>query len=145
MTELDALVGEWTFTMRFPDESFPEMHGRMTIEWMVGEKFLIQRSEADHPAAPSGHCLIGYDEGRGTLLQHYFDSRGVARVYEMTFADGEWTLSRTTPDFSELGFWQRYSGRMTGDEIAGAWETSHDEGATWEKDFDISFTRTASG
>jgi hypothetical protein len=141
MTELDTLVGEWTVAMRFVDESLPDMHGRTTFEWMVGEKFLIQRSGADHPAMPSAHSLIGYDEGRGTLLQHYFDSRGVARVYEMTLAGGEWTLSRTKPDFSELGFWQRFSGRVSDEQIVGAWEASRDEGATWDKDFDLTYTR----
>src|SRR3712207_9243921 len=61
-------------------------------------------------------AIMGYDEGRGTLLQHYFDSRGVARVYEMGLDDGVWTLSRTKPDFSPLRFWQRFSGRFSPDE-----------------------------
>jgi hypothetical protein len=37
-----------------------------------------------------------------TLVQHYFDSRGVARVYDMAFDDGVWMLERYAayPDFS---------------------------------------------
>jgi hypothetical protein len=31
---------------------------------------------------------------------HYFDSRGLARIYEMTLDGGVWTFSRTAPDFS---------------------------------------------
>ena len=44
------------------------------------------------------------------MLQRYFDSRGVARVYEMTIADRVWTLQRlaVAPDFS-----QRFTGTST--------------------------------
>jgi hypothetical protein len=46
---------------------------------MPGEQFLIQRWEVDHPDAPDGLAVIGAaDDG---YVQHYFDSRGVARVY----------------------------------------------------------------
>jgi hypothetical protein len=31
------------------------------------------------------------------LQQHYFDSRSVAHVYEMTLEDGVWTLFREGP------------------------------------------------
>ena len=64
------------------------------FEWMPGEQFLIERWDVPVPEAPDGLAVIGFDEGRGTLLQHYFDSRGVARVYEMTLDDGVWTLAR---------------------------------------------------
>ena len=44
--------------------------------------------------------MIGWDEEKETYLQHYFDSRGEARVYEMSFADGVWKLMRIAPGFS---------------------------------------------
>ena len=67
-------------------------------------------------------------------VQHYFDSRGVARVYQMGFRGGLWTLSRTTADYSPLEFSQRYSGRFTddGNTIDGAWEVLTTR-KTWEK------------
>jgi hypothetical protein len=34
-------------------------------------------------------------EGLGTLLQNDLDQRGVARVYELSFADRLWRLERT--------------------------------------------------
>jgi hypothetical protein len=111
-----------------------------TFEWLPGRRFLIQRWEVDHPEAPDGIAIIGFDADRDTLLQHYFDSRGVARVYEMVFADRVWTLERraSAPDFS-----QRYSGALSddGNTIAGRWESSEDDGETWSKDFDLTYTR----
>ena len=78
---------------------------------MTGDRFLIQRWEIPILEAPDGLAVIGYDEGRETLLQHYFDFRGVARVYEMTL-EGRWTLSRTAPDFPPLSFSQRFTGPL---------------------------------
>jgi hypothetical protein len=56
-----------------------------------------------------------------------------------------WKLSRTKPDFSPLRFWQRFEGTFSedGGTIAGAWETSYDEGVTWEVDFHLTYTKVA--
>jgi hypothetical protein len=94
------------------------------------------------PEAPDGLAMIGWDAGRGTFLQHYFDTRGVARIYEMTFADGVWKLERTKPDFSPFEFSQRYTGTLSSDgkRIEGTWEIANDH-KTWTKDFDLIYTR----
>jgi hypothetical protein len=65
----------------------------------------------------------GDDKGEGDL-QHYFDSRGVARVYEMSLGDGTWNLERHTEGFSPLDLPQRYAGTFSEDgaRIEGAWE-----------------------
>lgn len=141
---LEPLIGEWELQPRF---SFPVpegVTGRVVFEWMSGRRFLVERWEVSHPDAPDGIAIIGRDEGGEGYLQHYFDSRGVARVYRMTFEDGLWTLSRTTPDFSPLDFSQRFSGRLTddGDTIEGLWEICED-GENWEKDFDLTYRRLA--
>jgi hypothetical protein len=135
------LLGEWTMAVEVPEAP----QGRVLFEWMPGEKFLIERWDIPHPDAPDGVAIMGFDTGRDTLLMHYFDSRGVARVYEMGFEDGVWTLSRTKPDFSSLRFWQRYEGRFSDDghTIAGTWETSQDEGSSWEHDFNITYTKVS--
>ena len=85
-------------------------------------------------------CFTG-----GAFAQHYFDTRGVIRVYDMTFEDGVWTLQRDSPDFSDLSFWQRFSGTFSEDgaTITGRWDASHDKGATWEKDFDLVYRKVA--
>ena len=93
--------------------------------------------------APDGFIVIRADGEAGGYTQHYFDSRGVARLYAMEFGDGEWTLRRDKPDFTPLAFWQRFTGRFSedGDTIQGSWETSNDEGATWELDFELTYKR----
>jgi len=136
---LEALIGEWSMTNSFAGDSGPR--ARTTFEWLTGRQFLLQRWEVDHPDAPDGLAVIGFDSECGTLLQHYFDSRGVARVYEMTFADGIWTLHRSAapPDF-----WQRFTGSLhdDGTTIIGRWEHSSD-GDTWEDDFAMTYSRLA--
>ena len=139
---LEPFAGEWEMEVAFPGA--PPMGGaRTSFEWMPGKLLLVQRWEIPIPEAPDGMAVYGYDERRGTLLQHYFDTRGVARVYEMSFAGGVWKLWRSAPDFSPLSFSQRFEGRLSGDgrRIEGAWEICHD-GETWEHDFDMTYTRS---
>jgi len=140
-TRLAPLLGEWTMQVTFPGAA-PAEGGRVMFAWMTGERFLIERWEVPVPEAPDGLAIIGYDAGRGTLLQHYFDSRGVARVYTMSVEDGVWKLWRNTPDFSPLDFAQRYTGTFSDDgtTIVGRWEIAHD-GVTWEHDFDLTYVR----
>ena len=68
----------------------------------------------------------------------YYDSRGVSRVYHMTFAGRVWRMWREAP-----GFWQRFTGTLADDgaTITAAWEKSPD-GVAWEHDFDMIYTRT---
>lgn len=139
---LEPFIGEWNLEPQF---SFPvpaDVTGRVVFEWMSGGRFLVERWEVSHPDAPDGIALIGQDPSGEGYLQHYFDSRGVARVYQMGFTGALWTLSRTTADFSPLDFSQRYSGRFSddGSTIDGTWEICHD-GKTWEKDFDLTHRR----
>ena len=115
---------------------------RTVFEWLTGQQFVVQRWEVPHPAAPDGIAIIGWDRGKGTYAQHYFDSRGVARLYEMSYADGVWKLWRTVADFSPLDFSQRYTGRFSDDgrTIRGSWESSSD-GSRWEHDFELIYTK----
>jgi tRNA-Thr(GGU) m(6)t(6)A37 methyltransferase TsaA len=139
LESLDVFVGEWSVTSSFSPERADGPRTRTTFEWLPGRRFLVQRWEIEHPDVPDGVAIIGFDAEKATLLQFYFDARGVARIYEMTLADAVWTLSRKArpPDFS-----QRFTGTFDpgGDTIVGAWEISHD-GATWEHDFDLVYER----
>jgi hypothetical protein len=139
---LGVFVGKWAIEADFPDAPPIDARGQTTFEWMPGERFLIQRWEAPDPA-PDGIAVIGFDDGRGTYLQHYFDARGVARIYEMSVGDGVWRLSRTAPDFTPLDFAQRFTGTFSEDgrRIDGTWEICHD-GSTWEHDFRLIYTKT---
>jgi hypothetical protein len=145
LDRLDALIGRWemeaTFEAGYFGPGTPEITergGATTFEWLEGRFFLTQRFTVDHPAAPSGISIIGTGAGPGTFAQHYYDSRGVARTYQMTLDGGAWRLWRDAP-----GFCQRYSGTISADgtRITGAWESSPD-GREWRHDFGLSYIRT---
>ena len=100
---LSPLIGTWRMDAVFPDarQGPPEDTGARTVfEYGPGSQFVIQRWQVPHPAAPDGIAIITADPARGGFLQHYFDSRGVVRLYEMTFAERAWTLQRTSAAIS---------------------------------------------
>jgi hypothetical protein len=142
LRELDVLVGEWATQAAFPDAPPSGSLARTVFEWMTGGRLLVQRWEVDVPEAPDGIAIIGVRPDGDGYLQHYFDSRGVVRVYEMTLGDGVWELLRVKPDFSPLDFSQRFIGRFSEDGVTidGRWETS-DDGSNWRLDFELAYTR----
>jgi hypothetical protein len=142
LERLQPFVGEWR--MDAPGFALPPEladAARTTFEWTLGGAFLLERSSVPVPEAPDALSVIAPAEGDG-YTQHYFDSRGVVRVYAMTFDGREWTLERRAPDFSPLNFHQRWQGTFSadGDTIDGRWETSPD-GRDWELDFELAFRR----
>lgn len=143
LRRLDGLLGEWETEASFeagffgPGSPAVSGRGRTTFEWFDGGFFLIQRATAEDPGAPSGIMIIGLDTEPGTFEQHYFDSRGVARVYQMSLDGTTWKLWRAAP-----GFHQRYTGVFSegGNRITGAWEKSED-GSNWSHDFELRYTK----
>jgi hypothetical protein len=143
---LEPLIGEWSMAMLMPGEEtpdeLPDVGARVTFQWMGEKAFVLQRWTVPLPEAPNGFAVIGWDERRGTFLQHYFDERAVARVYEMSFDIRLWKLERKKEDFSPFEFSQRFTGTFTDDRkrIEGTWEIAHDH-KRWEKDFNLIYTR----
>lgn len=144
LDRLEVLVGKWEMEASFGAGYFgpgapavTARGGRTTFSWLEGRFFMLQRFVVDQPDAPSGITIIGVAAEPEMFAQHYYDSRGVARVYQMTLADGVWTLWRDEP-----GFWQRYTATISGDgaRIDGAWETSAD-GTGWKPDFGLTYIR----
>lgn len=135
---LEPLVGDWAVTSSLPGEP----GGRASVAWELGGSFLVVRSTMDAGGAPDSVAIIAAD-GDG-FLQHYFDSRGVVRLYRMTFDGRLWTLLREEPDFSPLSFRQRFAGVLSEDgaTIAGRWEHDRD-GSGWQLDFELTYTRDA--
>jgi hypothetical protein len=129
---LSVLVGEW----EFGSPQFPGGRGRAVFEWLDGGAFLIQRSSAPDPI-PDATLIFGIDEPEESHTVLYYDQRGVSRVYRGTLSEGTWRLWRDAP-----GFYQRFIGRVAedGGGISGAWESSSD-GASWEHDFDLTYTK----
>ena len=139
LDRLEPLVGEWRIEASGLPLAEAAGDARTTFEWILGGAFLLQRSSIPVPGAPDGHSVIGTDERDG-YTQHYFDSRGIARVYAMTFDGREWTLERHAADFTPLPFHQRWIGSLSGDTINGRWEQSPD-GREWELDFELEYRR----
>jgi hypothetical protein len=140
MARLEVLIGEWVM-----EADFPGGHGgtgRAVFEWALERRFLICRTEV--PGAPDAIEIMGYDPGRMPYCQHYFDSRGIARVYAMDLSDGVWTLLRDSADFTPLEFAQRYTGTFAADgqRIDGRWESAND-GVTWELDFHLNYAKVS--
>ncbi|MFD9194242.1 hypothetical protein ACFWCA_39315 [Streptomyces phaeochromogenes] len=142
LERLDVLVGEWVVEADFP--GLDTSAARCVFEWTLDGRFLVQRTEISLAEAPDSMAIIAADPETGAYTQHYFDSRGVARLYAMSFAGGVWRLLREAPDFSPLDFRQRFTGHVgdDGTTIRGSWETSHDDGATWEHDFTLTYRRS---
>ena len=144
---LEPFVGTWKLETIF-EEHIPvpdNVPAETTFELVLDGAYLLQRTHVDHPGVPDALTVIVPDPDGDTFTQHYFDARGVVRLYDMTFDGRIWTLTRTKPDFTPLEFSQRYIGTLDddGNAIRGAWETS-DDGNTWRKDFDLNYYRTTS-
>ena len=137
MESLEPFVGEWSLEASFPGAP----PGRCVFEWTLGGAFLVARTEAPDPAPDSLQVFGPAAEGDG-YLQHYFDSRGITRVYQMGFDGRVWSLWRDKADFSPLPFRQRFEGRFSddGNRIEGRWERTQEDGS-WMVDFDLTYTR----
>ena len=142
MERLEVFIGEWTMEAQFRDPAPTGPSGRSVFERILDGRFLAQRTEVPHPEAPDNLAIIGFDSARDAYTFHYFDSRGVARVYAMGFSGGLWKLLRDAPDFSPLDFAQRFTGTFSDDRntIQGRWEKSFDR-PSWELDFDLTYRK----
>jgi hypothetical protein len=140
LDELTLLIGEWTIeitSMSFNPDPSAVVRGHSSFDWLEGRAFLIQHSEIDHSDFPRSKAVIGADDEAGTYRMLYYDSRGVSRIYRMTFSGGIWTIWRDSPGFS-----QRFHGTFSedGTTITAYWEKSTD-GSNWERDFDLIYTK----
>ena len=129
---LEPLIGEWRMAMGMPGQEvpdeLPDIGARVTFEWMGEQAFVLERWRVPIPGAPNGLAVLGWDEGRGTFLQHYFDERGVARVYEMSLL----TL-RILPALHRHLQRRRLADRR--------YLKSPTTTRTWRKDFDLIYSR----
>ena len=112
---LQPLVGEWSWRSSRPAQDRPADAARHRARAPRGSgsataSSCVQRWSVPIEEAPDGLAVIGWDDERATYLQHYFDDRGVVRVYELSLVDGVLTLERTRADYSPLHFSQRYVG-----------------------------------
>src|SRR6266496_4647303 len=122
VARLNALIGDWTEQVDLPDAPT----GRMSFEWMLDGQFVLQRSILPDPNFPDSVAVIAVNPDARGYTQHYFDSRGVVRIYAMTLDERTWTLLRDQPDFTPLDFAQRFTGTFAadGNTIVGSWQSS---------------------
>lgn len=141
MERLEPFIGTWQEAAAVP--GVPP--GRMVFERALDGQIVVQRSEIDDPTFPDSLCIITANATGDGYLQHYFDTRGVVRVYAMRFDNSEWTLIRDRPDYTSLSFAQRFQGTFSADSnvIHGSWWTAHDSGP-WQQDFEVTYTRLLS-
>jgi hypothetical protein len=146
LERLEPLVGEWKMAAGPPGSEPWPGEAKVSFEWLEGRTWLIQRWSIEMPEAPDGIAIIGLADAPASgdehpsgeaFRQHYFDSRGVHRVYEMSLESGEWKLWREGPPFD-----QRMTAalRDDGTTIAGRWEM-REEGKDWDTDFDLTYTK----
>jgi hypothetical protein len=144
MRRLEPMVGDWNVTMThawFLDSLDTEIRGTATVEWYA-DAFLMLRSTfegRDESEGGSAWALaVGRNDARDAYVAFTYDDRPTYRVFDMTFADGDWTLLREDPDFH-----QRIVMRLGQDRIDMRADASEDAGTTWRKDLDYIFTRRA--
>ncbi len=137
LDRLEPLVGVWRTDVT------GSAIGEMTAEWALGREYLILNSTTARPEFPDALSIIAVDDAGEGFTHHYFDSRGVVRIYEMTFDGTRWEMLREQPDFSPLGFSQRFVGTLAedGSRIDGAWEKTPPAGGEFAKDFDLAYVR----
>lgn len=150
---LSRLVGTWTTEATHPAVPGLVVHGTAEITWLEGERFLIHRARTDHPEFPDSISIIGFmDRDRAAdshapgskadpesrLSMHYFDSRGVSRIFEVSVDETAWRFFRDAPGFS-----QRFTGTFAdgGDTIRGLTELRQDD-VNWKNDLAITYRRS---
>jgi len=121
--------------------------GSSTFEWLDGERFLISRSHYEHPDIPDAVSIIGDTDG---FHMHYFDSRGVYRLFELTMAGDGWAIAmgRQSPAGSHATGDEPFSQRVTfgfedaDQRMSGKGQLSYDD-VNWDDDLEIMYCRTS--
>ena len=113
----------------------------------MGE-FIVMRTVGEPAEMPATLAVIGGAPDGEPQPMHYFDSRGVQRLFLTTLLGSTWTIWRAPgedwngPDGP--GFNQRFIGELSADgqAIEGRWERGvGDAGDEWELDFPLRYNR----
>lgn len=146
MQEFEPLIGTWHGEGSIPIEPPMTITVEATVERMGA--WLILRSTSEISEVPDNVSVIGGAPDGEPQPMHYFDARGVQRLFLMTLNGSTWTIWRAPgedwngPDGP--GFNQRFIGELAPDRtrIDGRWERGMgDAGDRWELDFPLVYTR----
>ena len=131
------LAGRWATEAIHPAVPDMVITGSSQVEWLEGERFLLYRTHYDHPDFPDAHSIIGDTDG---LRLHYFDARGVYRLFEVTVAADGWAIAMGL--HGDQPFAQRvtYVFERADQVMSGQGQLSYD-GVNWDDDLKIRYRR----
>ena len=131
------LVGRWATEAIHPAVPDMVITGSSQVEWLAGERFLLYRTHYDHPDFPDAHSIIGDTDG---LRLHYFDARGVYRLFEVTVAAHGWAIAmglHGDPPFAQR---VTYAFERADRAMSGQGQLSYD-GMNWNDDLKVTYRR----
>jgi hypothetical protein len=140
------LIGQWHGEGEIPVDPPMPISVEASIE-RFGD-FAVMRTVGEPAEMPSTLSVIGGAPDGEPQPMHYFDDRGVKRLFLTTVDGSTWTIWRSPdedwngPDGP--GFNQRFIGELSadGNTIEGRWERGiGDAGDQWELDFPITYVR----
>ena len=147
MKQFEPLIGKWRVEGEIPIEPPVKIAGESKFERLG--KFIVFSSVGEHSEVPDSISIIGGAPDTEPQPMHYFDSRGVKRLFMTTLEARTWKIWRASgEDWNGRdgpGFNQRFIGELSADgkKIAGTWERGMgDAGDNWEVDFPITYLRT---
>ena len=146
MQEFEPLIGLWHGEGRIPIEPPMTVSAEAKVE-RLGE-FIVFSSVGEPAEMPDSISIIGGAADGEPQPMHYFDSRGVQRLYLTALEGSIWKVWRAPGEDwngpQGPGFNQRFIGEFSadGNTITGRWERGTGAGGdTWELDFPINYTR----
>jgi hypothetical protein len=146
MQGFEPLLGAWRGDGEIPIEPPMRLSVEATVE-RLGE-FIVFRSAGDPGDVPDSISIIGGAPDGEPQPMHYFDERGVERLYLTALRDAVWTIW-LAPGYDwngphGPGFNQRFVGEISadGNTIEGRWERGVGAaGDRWETDFPLTYVR----
>ena len=146
MKDFHRLIGEWHGEGVMPIDPPMTISVEATVESLG--KFIVFRSVGKPADVPDSVSIIGGAPDGDPQPMHYFDSRGVKRLFLTALEGSTWKIWRAPgedwngPDGP--GFNQRFIGEISsdGNTIVGRWERGMgDAGDQWELDFPLTYVR----
>lgn len=137
LAALEPLIGEYEYTMYnawFLESMDTQVKGFTTIERLHDSFLVIRSTNADQK--PDDVWVIGYSDPQEKYEMFYYDQRGVARIFNMTFDGKKLTFLREDKDF-----YQRMTIEITADGLHSVAEASEDQGKTWRKDLEMAHVK----
>ena len=147
MNDFEPLIGEWRGEGEIPIEPPMKVSVKATVERLGA--FIVFRPVTEVGDVPGSVSIIGGALDGEPQPMHYFDERGVKRLFLTALEGPTWKIwlapgeDWNGPDGP--GFNQRFIGEISADgrSIKGRWERGlGDAGDQWETDFPLDYVRT---